>query len=148
MALSLILSISLTGLLSVTSTEANLTRDLNQSTRALYISEAGISLAEGHLWSLISNPPANTSTFYPFGSNPVTPTGTSCSYQISVIPDADNSSKEMKGYTIQSVGTADGRQRTVETTVSMESFAKYAYYSNNEYNSRYRFSIWFTSNDV
>jgi len=149
LALSLILSLALTGILSVTSTEASLSRQLNHSMRALFMSEAGISLGEGHLWNLVSNPPAGTATLYPFGTSPLSPPGGgSGTYEVSIAPDADNPTNDMKMYTVQSIGESDDRLRTIETDIQMESFAKFAYFSNNEYNSFYGFNIWFTSSDV
>jgi len=72
------------------------------------------------------------------------------SYEVSVWADPSNPAKFLKKWKVVSTGVFGNTSRTLEAWLQMDSFAKYAYFSNNEkmYYSGSWVTIWFTTDDI
>lgn len=72
------------------------------------------------------------------------------SYEVSVWADPSNTTKFLKKWKVISTGVFGNTSRTLEAWLQMDSFAQYAYFSNNEkmYYSGSWITIWFTASDI
>jgi hypothetical protein len=147
---TLIITVAGGGFLALAAGEGTLAAESVLPVKALYLAEAGCEA--GRAWLLAQPSP-------PLQLEPIELTpGTlgQGSYAVTVQPDSGNLNNFLKRYTIVGVGSVAGEldaspvQATKSLNVAMriESFAKYAYCTQNEYNPDVGQKIWFYSADI
>ena len=128
MALFLILILATLsyGSLSIATLDSRTARENQRSTQAMYAARAGIALAMSRLsydfdW---------TSGGGSLSEEPGAPT---CSVQ--VVPAASNPTEPDKLWRVTSTGRCQGAQRRLSATVALESFARFAYFTDQEFST-------------
>lgn len=114
---------------------------------AFYIAESGLD--RGVVW-LRSQPlpPSGTAAFDPLAGPQALGGGT---YSVSIDPDDNNSVTNLKRYRIISVGTAAGVTKSLTNEVQVDSYARFAYFTDTEYfrwYGWYRVPVWFVDGDT
>lgn len=115
-------------------------------TAARDLAEGAADRAEAWLRAQ-STPPGGTSTIYPLGAGSfVMPTG---AYTVHLVPDAGNPTAWRKRYTIVGSGTDKfgHTTRTVKIQVQQQSFALYAYFTDQEASLIGGGTVWFIGSD-
>lgn len=113
-------------------------RDLIQ---CFYIAEAGLE----HAFEWLSSqpiPPAGTEPFSP-GFTP------QLNYAVTIDPDDNNPTSSLNRYQIISTGTVGGLSRQLVMEVQVESFARYAYFTDDEHIrwGKWLIPVWFVTGD-
>jgi hypothetical protein len=124
--LILILATLIYGSLSIATLDSRTARENQRSTQAMYAARAGIALAMSRLsydfdW---------TSGGVSLSEEPGAPT---CSVQ--VVPAATNQTEPDKLWKVTSTGRCQGAQRRLSATVALESFARFAYFTDQEFST-------------
>ncbi len=124
--------------------DASLASSRIDRAKALYLAEAG--LARAHSWLEAQNdPPLGVLDIEPFGAEPETlDVGT---YDVTITPDIGNPASSRKYFTIRSVGTFNGRSRTLERRVMTQSYAQFIYFTEVERPPGTYTPVWFCSAD-
>ncbi len=140
-----IVIISLIGLLTLVSNEMDMTRKMNDSARALYIAEGGVNRAKVWLTSQ-AYPPIGIEPFEIFTDENL---GTG-NYSVVIDPEDGNPGRWIKQYGLLSTGKilATEVSRLVKVILQTETFASFAYFTDNEYNPNVGAKIWFVGWDV
>jgi len=120
-----------------------------RKTKIFWIAEAGAEHAKAFLKEQLEN------TGYPYpGTEPFTPFPEQNfgggKYNVVIDPDDDNPGKAVKKYKIISTATFENQtvKKEIDVIMKIESFAKFAYFTNREYNPEIGRKIWFMSKDV
>ncbi len=116
------------------------------STRGFYLAEAAID--QGYRWLRDqAGPPGGTQPLVINGGWQQLNNG-SGTFLVAVDPDDNNPNSYIKRYTIQGWGVSDatGALRQTEMVVQVESFARYAYFTNSEISSSGQV-VWFRTGD-
>jgi uncharacterized protein DUF4900 len=139
----MVVSIIGMGLAASTAQSLYLARIQEHSSMAFNAAESGVEHAL--LWlRQQSIPPPGGASFNPFGGSV---TLGLANYQVTIDPDDGNAALDLKHYLIRSTGTALSRQETVEVHVQVNSFGRYAYFTDAETTPGGR-RIWFKTGDV
>lgn len=130
--LLVILSTVCFGALSITTLDSKAAADAYGAARALYAAQAGLAEAK----SIIVN------ARYGVGTDTVTSKSeklarlpgelVDAEYTISVAPASNNTSRDIQGWKVTSVGRCGEAVRSVVAYMEMESFSKYAYFTNKD----------------
>ncbi|MEM4409576.1 MAG: pilus assembly PilX N-terminal domain-containing protein [Candidatus Caldarchaeum sp.] len=131
-----------TALVSVSLQALHQTRQTQQAILAFNIAESGADRAVRWLKDQ-PYPPPGTAPFDPFGTQPLAG-GT---YRVTVFPATNNPGALQKTYTLVSEGTFGSRTERVSIVLRLQSFAKYAYFTDSEVSSISGGRIWFFSGD-
>ncbi|HDN97772.1 MAG: hypothetical protein DRP67_03220 [Candidatus Omnitrophota bacterium] len=120
-----------------------------KKTKVFWIAEAGIEHGKAFLQKKLEEtglPWQGTEPFTPF---PEQDFGGG-KYKVIIDPYDDNPGKSVKKYKIISEATLENQKYTkqIDVILRIESFAKFAYFTDNEYNPEIRRKIWFMSKDV
>jgi hypothetical protein len=130
--------------LSLASTEARTTEMARRSLSALYISEAGVNQTDYYLRNL-GYPPEGIEPVVVFQDEPIG----DGSFTVTLDPDDSNPGNYMKRYEVLSIGRygTSNIGRQITATFRIASFAKYAYFTDNEYHPTFG-TIWFHTDDL
>ncbi len=123
-----------------------------------WIAEAGVEHGKAWLKKHLEDTGSAYSETEPivlFGEDEPQEFGTG-EYEITIHPDPENPASALKEYRVVSLGRVETYapartitvQREVNLLMRIESFAKYAYFTNNEYNPDFGQTIWFVTQDV
>lgn len=126
LALSLLLILILAtvsfGAMSLSTLDSRTARQDAEAARAFYAARAGLSLAMARLaWDFDWRAGSGT-----LGDE---------TYAVQVVPRADNASRLDKAWRVTSVGTCGEARRELQATVELESFARFAYFTDQEFSS-------------
>ena len=131
--------------------EVRVAQRQKNSMDAFYLAEAGIDKALVYLRSL-PNPPGGTGPFDPLGGSQGLGSG---GYTITIDPDDNNPSTSLKRYKIISSGfvgnvTDPEVTRQLLSEVRLDSYARYAYFTDDEHFRWYgwRIPVWFITGDL
>lgn len=108
--------------LSISTLDSRTAQQDYDAARALYAARAGVADALSRL-------------AFDYGWSSGTGNLGEETYSVVVVPKATNSSSVDKDWKVTSVGTYRGATRTIEAWVELESFAKYAYFTDVEFTS-------------
>ena len=116
---------------------------VRKQAQAFALAESGIECAQRWLTTQAS-PPSGTVTIIPQNSTAQLGSG---SFSFSVIPDPSNPSRQLKVYTLRSIGTVDGISQSVDVRMRSQSFGRFAYFSDQESANPMSVKIWFGRRD-
>lgn len=113
---------------------------------AFYLAESGLD--RGLVWLRAqSSPPSGTAAFDPLGGTQALGEG---AYSVSIDPDDGNAATYLKRYKIISVAAVSGISKTLNNEVQVDSYARYAYFTDTEHFRWYgwaRIPVWFIGGD-
>ena len=152
--LGLILSLTGVAFIHLARTEREFSQREVYPSSSFWISEAGTEHAEAWLKDDLETtgaPYPGTEPFQPF---PKQEFGAG-EYEVTIDPDDDNPGKSIKKYKIISLARIETNlpsgelvsRKEVDVVIRIESFAKFAYFTNNEYNPEVGQKIWFMGKD-
>lgn len=115
--------------------------------QALYIAESGADA--GFLWLRDQSSP-------PAGTDPLTPSGLQGvdlefgTFSVVIDPYDTNPATSQNRYTITATADIEGIQKTVSMDVMTDTFARYAYFTDDEHQTTWwwKTPVWFVSGDV
>lgn len=125
--------------MNVTLLSIQRTSYVERKATAFNLSESGIDAA-GRWLKDQPYPPAGTDTFDPFNGAQSLGGGT---YSVLVKPDPGNPGTTMKRYAITATGTFKGKTQRIEQVLRLQSFSRYAYFTDSETSSISGGRIWF-----
>jgi hypothetical protein len=131
-------------LASSTAQALSLTRIQRDGSEAFNLAESGAERAVLWLKQQGTAPP-EIAPFDPFGGDQALGEG---SYQVTIDGADNNEDVEAKAYTVRSTGVSGNRRETVELFVRLDTFARYAYFTDSEVSARTGEPIWFKRGDV
>lgn len=128
MALFLILILATLsyGSLSVATLDSRTARENERSSQAMYAARAGIAVAMARL---------SYDFGWTSGTGSLSEDPGSATYSVRVVPSANNQTEPDKLWRITSTGTSRGALRTLSATVALESFARFAYFTDQEFST-------------
>ncbi len=131
-----------TALVSLSTQALQQTKQTQHAVLAFNIAESGAERAVRWLKDQ-PYPPMGTAPFDPFGTQPLAG-GT---YRVTITPDPANPGTTQKTYTVTSEGRFGSRAERLSLVLRLQSFAKYAYFTDSEVSSISGGRIWFFSGD-
>ncbi|MCL0068934.1 PilX N-terminal domain-containing pilus assembly protein [Thermodesulfovibrionales bacterium] len=128
---------------NIATVETRIAANHEVAEQAFYVAEAGI--AHGLNWLRDQSvPPTDTEEFYPLNGAQTLGAG---EYEIRIDPADNNPNVHLNRYRITSISSVGGATRTIAMEVEVESFSRFAHFTNTEYMivGGVRRPVWFTS---
>lgn len=145
-ALAVILVMTIAGMSLAATTMQSLFVTKNQRNASIAFNAAESGAERALLWlRQQSAPPSSITSWDPFSG---TQTLDSATYQVTIIPDANNPNVDLKRYVVRSKGISLNRQETLEIYVQLGNFGRFAYFTDYEQSSITNGAIWFKAGEV